>query len=270
MDNSVTSPVRRGPLGEKWMFVLNNWMDQEYSILDEILSTNSWPAAVGKEVGEQGTRHLQCWIDFGRRVRPTEMKLFKQRLPRLHWGDDQGRPQRSKSRVDGPTYCCKDGDFKLYNGCKRRREIIFPPMDRWWQLEILEIIKQEPDNRTIYWYWSEHGNVGKTTFCKYLSVHHDAIPLSGKGADVRNAVCTYVKDFEDFPILCVFPIPKSYNSEYLSYEAIENVKDMYFYSGKYEGGKVCGPCPHLFVFANFPPDETRMMVDRWKVTNIDN
>lgn len=149
------------------------------------------------------------------------------------------------------------------------RVIKHPIMDRWWQLKILEEIKGVPDDRTINWYWSEAGNIGKTTFCKYLTDIHGAVPVCGRGNDVRNAICTHLKVEEETPGLVVFPIPRSTGSDYISYEAIENIKDMYFYSGKYEGGAVCGPCPHLYVFANFEPDEHRLSGDRWNIINID-
>ena len=32
---------------------------------------------------------------------------------------------------------------------------LFPEMDLWWEMEILEVIKNDPDDRTIYWYWSD-------------------------------------------------------------------------------------------------------------------
>lgn len=271
MDNSVTSAERsrkRAPLGAIWSFTLNNWKDQELTHLDEVLKNSEWPAAVGQEVGDNGTPHLQCWVNFGKRKRPTEMEEFR-KLRRIHWGDEHGKPQRTKNVVEGPTYCCKDGDFQLYNGAKRIREIRFPPMNQLWELQILQIIQQEPDDRTIYWYWSEKGNIGKTTFSKYLTAKHGALPLSGRGHDCRNGIAKYYENNGVHPEILVFPIPMSYNSEYLSYEAIETCKDMYFYSGKYEGAPICGPCPHLFVFANFAPDESKMAIDRWKIHQID-
>lgn len=43
---------------------------------------------------------------------------------------------------------------------------------------------------------------------------------------------------------------------------------MLFYSGKYEGGMVCGPSPHLCIFANERPDLIKLSSDRWKVFEI--
>ena len=162
----------------------------------------------------------------------------------------------------------KDGDFYANYPVPRPIKLITP--DRDWEIEVLDIIKNEPDDRTIYWYWSEQGNIGKTSFCKYLHVKHGAFPLSGKGADVRNGICTYVKDNDGrTPELVVYPIPRSYDCDYLSYESIENIKDMFFYSGKYEGGCVCGNSPHLFIFANCLPNCSKMSEDRWVIRNID-
>ena len=70
-------------------------------------------------------------------------------------------------------------------------------------------------------------------------------------------------------LICV-NIPRSYDTTYLSYEGLENIKDMLFYSGKYEGGMVVGNSPHLLVFANEAPDLSRLSADRWNIKNIRN
>lgn len=92
--------------------------------------------------------------------------------------------------------------------------------------------------------------------------------MSGKSADVKNGIVEYIKKNDTTPELVLMNIPKSFNTEYLSYEALENIKDMYFYSGKYEGGMVCGNCPHLFVFSNETPDYSKLSKDRWVVREI--
>ena len=37
---------------------------------------------------------------------------------------------------------------------------------------VVDILKTEPDERTIHWFWEPKGNVGKTTLCKWLVVKH--------------------------------------------------------------------------------------------------
>ena len=113
--------------------------------------------------------------------------------------------------------------------------------------------------------------IRKTTFSKYLVAKHGATLIAGKANDVKNGIVTYVKENGGrTPELVVFPIPMSFDTmSFNMYEAIENIKDMFFYSGKYEGGSVCGNCPHVYVFANMPPDTTRLASDRWNIVNID-
>ena len=85
---------------------------------------------------------------------------------------------------------------------------------------------------------------------------------------MRNAICDYVKTNNTTPELIVINIPRSHSMDYISYEGIENVKDMYFYSGKYEGGMVFGNPPHLFIFANESPEFSKLSEDRWVIKEI--
>lgn len=257
--NTKPPPKKRISASKSWCFTHNNYTENELAQVVTDFEQAGCKYVIGKEVGENGTPHLQGFVEHATKFRP--MEKFKWEF-NPHWEKCKG------TAAQNVEYCTKDGDYKT--NIKMKRKLTFPPMDRYWQKDILSIIKLEPDDRTIYWYWSESGNIGKTTFCKYLSHHHNACCLSGKGADVRNGALTWKKDKEAYPELCVFPIPRSFNSEYLSYEAIENIKDAYFYSGKYEGGTVCDPCPHLFVFSNFPPDTSKMSIDRWVIKNIDD
>jgi hypothetical protein len=49
---------------------------------------------------------------------------------------------------------------------------------------------------------------------------------------------------------------------------MENVKDGLFFSTKYESGMVRYNPPHVIVFANVPPDVTKMSADRWVIKEI--
>lgn len=164
------------------------------------------------------------------------------------------------------NYCIKEGNNILSN-CSIPKAIKVIEPNYAWEQKILEIIKIEPDDRKIYWYWGD-GGIGKTAFCKYLTIKHDAICIGGRGADMRNAIIEYKKTNGETPKLIVINIPRSFNTDYFSYEGMENIKDMYFYSGKYEGGMICGNPPHLIVFANIEPDFEKLSNDRWIVEEI--
>jgi len=240
-----------------WCLTINNHTNDHLDWLSGLSGQYDLLVWQEEEGEEEGTPHIQGVIKYKKACRPLETSPIG-----IHW---------SKCRnVKASVEYCQKVETRKEGG----KSFIYPTpynvkIDLYdWQKDIIDIIKTEPDDRSIYWYWSREGNVGKTTFCKFLTLNFGAIPLSGKGADIRNGVLDHFNKKNEYPRLCVFPIPRSYNSDYLSYEGLENIKDMYFYSGKYEGGCVCGPCPHLFVFSNCEPNYDMCSTDRWRVVEI--
>jgi len=168
------------------------------------------------------------------------------------------------------SYCQKEGNNIMTN-CQitalKRLECednLFP-----WQSLLLDIFKNPPDDRSIYWYWSEAGKTGKTTFARYLHRKFGFIMLSGKASDMKHAIVEYYKTNMATPTGIVINIPRSVDSGFISYTGFEEIKDMFFFSGKYEGGMVDGNPPHLIVFANEPPDQSKMSADRWDIKCLD-
>jgi len=254
--NTKSPPSKQISPSKRWCFTLNNYTEQEISSIVLICESECKFGLIGKEVGESLTPHLQGYLEFITKVRPKG--LF---TSRIHWEKCRG------NRVDNVTYCSKEDNLIWSKGLPRKVKIIPDEQLFNWEKEIIDIIKEEPNDRSIYWYWGK-GNVGKTSFCKYLTMKYGAICVGGKGADIRNAIVEYTKTNGDTPSLILINLPKSFNCDYISYEGVENVKDMYFYSGKYEGGMICGNNPHLIIFANEPPDESKLSPDRWIISKI--
>lgn len=258
----LNPPVRQISPSKKWCFTFNNYTQEDVDEIVPKIDELCDMAIVGKEVGASGTPHLQGYVVFKKKCRPRNS--FNQKI---HWEKAKGNHRENHD------YCSKEGKIIFVKGfppkwaCKPVK-VLNDDKLRPWEIEVIGNIECEPDDRTIYWYWSKSGNMGKTTFTKYLVMRHHATILAGKGADVRNGVVEFVKRNGYTPHLVIYPIPRSFNQEYLSYESIENIKDMLFYSGKFEGGMVCGNCPHVIVFANEPPDVSRMSEDRWKVFEL--
>lgn len=134
-----------------------------------------------------------------------------------------------------------------------------------WQLKVMDIVKEEPDERTIYWFWERNGNCGKTHLCKYLAHTRNALLLGGgKASDMFHAINKY----DDKRELILINIPRD-KLDYINYGAIEQIKDGAIFSGKYDSCSLIFNCPHLFIFANEEPDRTRLSRDRWRVYNIE-
>jgi hypothetical protein len=257
LNSSPTVAKKQISPAKKWCFTLNNYTESDVSSIVPQLQQLSKVLIVGREIGaECNTPHLQGYLEFLTKRRPLSLNL----TTRIHWEKARGNRQQN---VD---YCSKDNDVLLSHGLPKPVKTITP--DRDWEVSIITQIKEEPDDRTVHWLWGE-GNIGKTSFCKYLCVHHGAIMLSGRAGDMKNGVIQYLQTNGECPSLVLINIPKSFNRDSLDYEGIEAVKDMCFYSGKYEGGMVCGNCPHLYVFANEPPNGEKLSADRWDIVELD-
>lgn len=256
--NTIPPPKRRVVPSKRWCFTWNNYPSDALETLETVFKDLSIEYVVGREVGAEGTPHLQGYIEASQKIRPVEkLKLS----PAIHWEKCKG------DRGQNVEYCTKDGQYVHSLALKPPRKLKLITPREGWQQDVVNLVQTEPDDRSIYWYWETTGCVGKTQICKYLSVKHGAIALGGKGADIRNGVVEYTKTNGKTPDTVVVNLVRS-NEQFVSYEGLENIKDMYFYSGKYEGGMVCGPPPHLIIFANFPPDTCRLSQDRWHITEL--
>lgn len=86
-----------------WLFTINNWtMDDVEKIADA--KERFGYIVYGKEVGEDGTPHLQGYIVMLNRQRLTAMKKI---LPRAHLE----AKSRNSTFAECITYCKKDGNF---------------------------------------------------------------------------------------------------------------------------------------------------------------
>lgn len=169
-------------------------------------------------------------------------------------------------------YCQKEGN-NIVTNCRLNKLKKLPcdnPNNLYgWQIDLENLINREPDDRAIYWFYSEKGNTGKTTFARYLHRKYGFIALSGKATDMKHAIVEYQKTNMTTPHGIVINIPRSVDPGFISYTGFEEIKDMFFFSGKYEGGMVDGNPPHLIVFANEMPDMSKMSDDRWIIRNVD-
>lgn len=95
-----------------WCYTLNNYTPEEYDSLQSLSCTYH---VLGKEVGEQGTPHIQGAIRFSTL---KSLKQLKELIPRAHL-------EPSRDFDASVAYCKKDGDFEeigLYKNGRPTKE----------------------------------------------------------------------------------------------------------------------------------------------------
>lgn len=131
---------------------------------------------------------------------------------------------------------------------------------RKFQKQIDNLIQGTPDQRQILWYWDTEGNSGKTWFSKYLVQKYNALRLeNGKSQDLKHA-------YEGQNIV-IFDYSRS-QADHINYEVLESIKNGCVFSSKYESRSKIFKIPHVIVFANWGPDETKLSRDRWYIKEI--
>ncbi len=74
--NTKPPPKKQIAPSKRWCFTLNNYTEIDISSIDAIKSKCDL-IIVGKEIGEQGTPHLQGYCEFSNKLRPLSLKLNK-------------------------------------------------------------------------------------------------------------------------------------------------------------------------------------------------
>lgn len=264
MENTVLTQADTNVLGNtnkpirsrNWFLTLNGYDENDISSLKS-LGEDCLKYIFQEETGASGNRHLQGVFAF---KNPRYFTSLKKEIPKGHW-------EVCKSLTDAINYCSKS---ETRTGAQFYKGIVLPKEYDWrpHQAEIINLYKQEPEERKIYWYWDENGNTGKTTIAKYLCTKYkDVLYVQGKSADIKCGISKWTTDVGPLR-MAIMGLCRS-NEQYVSYEALETMKDGIFFSGKYESGMCVYPTIHVVVFANFAPTIEKLSADRWIIRKIE-
>jgi len=266
-DLGNTSTKSSSLKSRKWCFTLNNWTESELTQITQEFEGSEYKYIIGKETSQNGTAHLQGYVEAPNAIAFSRMKKI---MPRAHIEKAKGKREQNiaycskegnvTSNIDTDIGITPSGKYDAYM-TKKYKDVQWHP----WQREILDLLETEPSERKVYWYWEETGNVGKSFLTQYIDWKYDAIIAEGKRDDVFNQYRTYLEKKQ--PSVAIMDVPRC-NKEYVSYGMIEKIKNGIAYSGKYEGGKLRIIPHHLIVFANFEPDVSKLSADRWVIREL--
>lgn len=150
---------------------------------------------------------------------------------------------------------------------------LFKPLDpapeevkdlRPWQQEVVALLAETPDNRTVRFYVDFVGGAGKTTLVRYLK---SQMPRSELVCLKPCKVADMVHGLPSQPRVVIVDVPRS-SMDFLQYSFLEDVKDGVLYSSKYQSHGVSFPSPHVLVFCNDLPDMSKLSQDRYVIVEL--
>lgn len=252
--------TKQPPRYRNWFITINNPNEDDRNALLHKIYSLAQVFAAQLEEGESRTPHFQAAFEF---KSGKSFETIKKILPRA-------KIMKTNNRKAAIVYCTKpEGRLEgpWTKGLPKQIKLIetFRP----FQSDILKLISDTPDDRTIHWFYDKTGSVGKTSFAKYLCVNYNALYCCGKCSDTKYLIAKHFEKDEcnKDDLICIFGFTRT-KEDYVSYEAIESVKDGIFTSTKYESTMVVFNSPHVFIFANFKPDKNALSKDRWSIKKI--
>lgn len=285
----------------RWCFTLNNYDEAELVSLRSSLSApeNKIRYAVwGKEVGAEGTPHIQGYFSSGKTYRLKGAKKLV--------GDRAHLEAAKGSEEDNYKYCTKDGDFEevgtrkspgkrtdleafmdsVRDGVLDAKELrqqhpdvcakyprffeayildnvpqpsVTPHALHPWQAALNECLRLPPGDREILFVVDKKGNHGKTWFSRYYaSLFPQDTCILQMGKKADMAYALPVN------LRVLFVDVTRQQVEHMNYSFLESVKDGLVFSTKYESRmKLYGPV-HVVVMMNQEPDTNMLSEDRYR------
>lgn len=256
-----TSPSispKQGILRKNHFLTWNNPPEDAVDVLTAIFEEHCVMWAFQKERGENGTLHIQGVCTCKRPMRWSAFGLPSE----IHW-------EKVRNIINSLRYCTKedtrvDGPWMHNYSISSPVEYITP--DRQYQTFIIELLQAKPSPRDIFWFFDRVGNVGKSSFSKWLVGKKQALFIDeGTKSNIVNMVYNYKQDLR----IVVVDVPRA-NKNKVSYKSLEAIKNGMIMNTKYETGMKVFNSPHIIVFSNFPPDVNNETVseDRMHVYEI--
>lgn len=244
------------PRCRKWCFTLYNYSALDIDTLTQTFSKEKY--IFQEETGISGKPHLQGYVEFKNARYLSSLKKINKEI---HWEETRNEKasiqycQKEETR-SGNIFTNIIPQFKTLN-----YEQLYD-----WQKQVIEIIKTEPNDRTIYWFWEPNGCAGKTCLIKYIIKH---FPKSTFSCATKSSDILTIADAEKNIYLINFVRTQQ---DYAPWSALEQLKDGLISDSKLKkiSRNIIMDSPHVICFANWPPNVNTMSKDRWNIIEIKN
>lgn len=292
----------QGPRAKNWCFTLNNYTPADIDRLSSPIAGVAY-LIFGREVGSSGTPHLQGTVCFqsrkrlqqvialigqahctvtrylaqsieyckkdgeftergaaplaakGKKEENSELEAFKQSVKEGVICHKELRELHSNVWASSERFC-----VQYIGDSLPKHEVKAYPL-REWQQTLNNRLLHPPDSRSIVFVVDAAGNKGKSWFARYFSQLHDdaQIIVPGKKADMAFVVREDAKTF-------FFDCPRSKQGDFIQYDFLEELKNGFIFSPKYESKIKKLAVPHVVVLMNEYPDENKLSADRYSIT----
>lgn len=289
---------------KNWCFTLNNPSDEDRLVLSGLVDGKSMFSYLiyGNEVGEQGTPHLQGFFSLSQRKRLLELKkVFGDRYHLENARNPNASIlycKKEKDFVEFGEFASTSGrrsDIEEFKASVKNGELdpkalrdlhseVFAKYPRFchdyiqdnypckvvedhvlhdWQANLKSLLDAEPDDRTIVFVVDEVGNSGKSWFAHWYTqnVGRSQVLLPGKKNDMSYALDPTIR-------VLFMDAPRSKQGDYLMYDFLEDIKNGFVFSSKYESRIKRLSRVHVVVNMNESPDMTKLSADRYKIINL--
>ncbi len=255
-DSNTKLATRRPSQLYQWFFTLNNFTELDVLHLKMRFNKMCKWWIFEEETGKEGTPHLQGNISLKKKLRFTSISKWDKRI---HW-------EKTRNVEASIEYCRKE--TKIYTNLDLEEFDEYDNIEwKAWQKKVIESVSEPcKDDRKINWLYDEKGNTGKSYLTKYLMKVENALVVEGRKTDIFHQIAKRKEENIAVPLVIIDVPRASFNN--ISYSAIECIKNGFISSGKYEGGQYTFKSPHIYVFANSRPDNSKFSEDRWNIVDI--
>lgn len=246
------------PTAKTWCYTLNNYTDEEYV---ELVNANDGVTyhVIGKEVGEQGTPHLQGCITFQQTKRFNWVKEYISQRAHI---------EKANSTNHARAYCKKDGDFIVIDnreqgrrtdldeaiesleegGLKRVKEMHPATFVKYptgfEKLAASKLPPRDPNEPPqVYWLWGDTG-VGKTRWV-YQNWRVDEIYMA-------TTEHKWYDGYVQQPVLCL----DDFRGSDMKFNQLLRLCDRYPHQVEFKGGMVHINSGHIIITSNASPEDT--------------